>query len=459
MPTTDCLPQIAFDFHPDRPISVTADAPRISSDGGLLLLRQADERIGITADLAACLPEDRDASRVQHPRLEQLRQRVYQIAMGYEDANDADTMRRDPVLKAACGLLPDDPQQLSSQPTLSRLENDVTGPALNAMIARYEEAYVASLPADTSFVLLDIDPTDDPTHGAQQLAMFHGFYDQHMLHPLLVFDGEGELVTVLLRPGNAHAARSATIVLRRLIRRIKRRFPEAQIKVRADSGFAMPRVLDALEALDRELGDVEYTIGIAQNSRLLARAGEAMQAAQERHEETGEHVRLFRTFRYAAKTWTHERTVVLKAEHHARGDNPRFVLTTLEDFDPRQVYDDVYCPRGQCENNIKDLKRALAADRLSCHRFLANAFRLLMHAVAYRLMRAVRSAVAAVSPAEGRVQFDTLRLRLLKVAAHVRQSARRISVQLPRVFPAWRLFVAVAEWLAAPPAAPVPAPG
>jgi hypothetical protein len=450
MPTTDCLPQVQFDFHPDRAITVAADAPRMSSDGGWLLLRQADERLGVTAGFAACLPEARAAGRIRHPLLEQVRQRVYQIALGYEDANDADTLRRDPVLKAACDVAPDSPQQLSSQPTLSRLENGATGATLNALTAWFEAAYVAALPADTSFVLLDIDPTDDETHGAQQLSFFHGFYDQHMLHPLLVFDGDGELVTVLLRPGNAHAARSAAIVLRRLIRAIKRRFPAAQVAVRGDSGFAVPRVLDALEQLDAELGDVEYCIGLAQNPRLLALASDAMQAAQERHAETGEHVRLFRTRRYAALTWTHERTVVLKAEHHTQGANPRFVLTTLHDFDPRVIYDDVYCPRGQCENHIKDFKRALAADRLSCHRFVANCFRLLLHAAAYRLLRAVRLAVAAESPAEGRVQFDTLRLRLLKVAAHVRQTARRIWVQLPRVFPAWRLFVAVAHRLGAP---------
>jgi len=450
MPTTDCLPQIALTFHPDRPISVAADAPRMSSDAGWLLLRQADERTGLTEGLAGCLPEGRTAGRLRHPRLEQIRQRVYQIAMGYEDANDADTLRRDPVLKAVCDRLPDSEEQLSSQPTLSRLENSTTGAALNAATAWFESSYVASLPEDTSFVLLDIDPTDDPTHGAQQLSFFHGFYDQHMLHPLLVYDGNGELVTVLLRPGNAHAARSSAIVLRRLIRQIKRRFPAAQILVRADSGFAVPRVLEALELLNEQLGEVEYSIGIAQNSRLLALAAEAMQAAEQQHQQTGEHVRLFRTLRYAALTWCRERTVVLKAEHHTKGANPRFVLTTLEGFDPRQIYDDVYCPRGQCENYIKDFKRALMADRLSCHRFVANCLRLLLHAVAYRLMRAVRLAVQAVAPAEGRIQLDTLRLRLLKVAAHVRQSARRIFVQLPRVFPSWKLFVAVADYLGAP---------
>jgi len=450
MPTTAC-PQITFAFHPQLPVHVQADAPETSSDGGLLLLKQADEQLGLSRWFARCLPDARNAGRLMHSRMEQVQQRIFQIAMGYEDCNDADRLRDDPLLKTVCGRLPADTDGLSSQPTLSRLENEVNAKAINSLCQSFEQAYVDALPADTSLVVLDIDPTDDETHGHQQLTFFHGFYDQHMYHPLLVFDAQsGQLITVLLRPGNAHAARSASIILRRVIRKIKARFPRAQILVRGDSGFCVPRVLEALEALDRELGDIDYNIGMAKNPRLLALGQAAMKAAEQRFHESGKTVRHFTSFRYAAETWSHPRHMVMKAEHHAKGANPRFVVTTLEGFDPQLIYDRVYCARGQCENFIKDFKNALNGDRLSCCDYVPNFFRLLLHTAAYRLMHAIRAAAATVSQDVATTQFDTLRLRILKVAAHVTQSARRILVRLPRVFPYAEVFATLAWRLGAP---------
>ena len=450
MPKTDCKPQVAFGFHRDLPVEASFEAPETSSDGGLLLLREADERLGVTRWFAACLPDARLSERVLHSRLEQVRQRIFQIAMGYEDCNDADTLRDDPMLKTACDRSPRD-EGLSSQPTLSRFENSVDGRSLNQLRARLEQSYVDALPPDTEAVVLDIDTTDDATHGEQQLTFFHGFYDQHMYHPLLVFDGtSGDIVSVLLRPGNAHAARSARSVLCRVVRRIKARFPQAQVVIRGDSGFCMPRILDALEALDAELGDVDYIIGIAKNPRLLKLAAPMMAQAAEHFDETRAYVRHFATTTYAAATWSRERHVIIKAEHQAKGENPRFVVTTLHQFPGRLIYDRGYCARGQAENFIKDLKNALAADRLSCCRYVANFLRLLLHAAAYRLMHAVRTAAKVADADLGRAQFDTLRLRLLKVAAHVTQSARRIFVRLPAAFPRANSFVAVARYFAPP---------
>jgi hypothetical protein len=403
----------------------------------------------VIARMAACVPDEREASRVEHNRLEQVRQRVFQIAMGYEDCNDADTLRDDPVLKAVCDRGAKD-DGLSSQPTLSRFENAVDGGSIRNMLRLLEGDYVASLAADTQTVILDIDSTDDETHGAQQLTFFHGFYDQHMYHPLLVLDGDGQLVTLLLRPGNAHAARSARGTLTRLIRRIKARFPHAQIVVRGDSGFCMPRLLEALEKLDAELGDIDYIVGIAKNPVLLALAATAMDEARGFFESGVRHVRHFATTSYAAKTWTRERHVIIKAEHGERGANPRFVVTTLRDVDARALYDVGYCARGQCENYIKDFKNALAADRLSCSRFVANFFRLLLHAIAYRLVHEVRRAAREVGSSLANVQMDTLRLRLFKVAAHVSQSLRRILIRLPRAFPFADAFAAIAGALAPP---------
>jgi len=451
---TECISQTYLPFHPHLPVVVEFDAPEISSDGGALLLRQMEERLGLTAGFAACLSDQRDPQRIQHARQEQVRQRVFQIALGYEDCNDADRLRLDPILKVTCDREPADTRGLSSQPTLSRFENAVDGKGLKRLMRFFEDSYVESLSPETSVVILDIDATDDETHGDQQLSFFHGYYDHHMYHPLLVFDGDsGQLITVLLRPGNTHASRGALGVLRRLIRKIKHRLPQAQILVRGDSGFCVPRLVEELERLNAELGDVEYLLGLAKNPVLQRLAEPTLNRAAELFALRGQRVQCFTHFFYAAASWSRPRFVVAKAEHSARGPNPRFVLTSLEGF-PADLLYGAYCERGQCENLIKDFKNALQADRLSCCRFAANFFRLLLHTAAYRLLHALRQEVAEESAELGRAQFDTLRLRLLKVAAWVTQSVRRILVRLPQAFPQAELFRRLATRLLPAQAAP-----
>jgi len=434
-------------------VVVSADAAQVSSDGGVLLLCKLDDRLGLTARLAAWLDDPRDSTRIRHSRLEQMRQRVYQICLGYADCNDADWLRHDPALRLACDA---EDHAMSSQPTLSRFENAITGRALNRLCRDYEQSYVDELASTTDVIVLDIDSTDDPTHGNQELMCFHGFYDQHMLHPLLVFDAlSGQLITALLRPGRAHAAKGAITVLTRLIRAIRRRCPRASILVRGDSAFAMPKLLERLEQLNAELGDIEYVIGLAKNSRVLALASPLRSSVEAEFVDGKSFVRRFTWLSYATQSWPAERNVICKVERSDRGENPRFVVTSLAEFPARLIYDVAYCARGQAENFIKDFKNALQADRLSCHRFVANAFRLLLHAIAYRLMHALRATVARVAPAVEYVatdrvrlataQMDTLRLRLLKVAAHVTASVRRVLVRLPRAFPLAHVFFAVAR--------------
>jgi hypothetical protein len=299
-------------------------------------------------------------------------------------------------------------------------------------------------------MVLDIDSTDDPTHGQQQLSFFHGYYDQHMYHPLLIFDGErGQLVSAVLRPGNAHAARGAMGILHRIIQRLKQRFPQVQIVVRGDSAFAVPRVLRMLEDLNRELGGIAYVVGLAQKAVLLRNGAAALSEAHHRFLATKPTVQHFDAFSYAAESWPQVRHVVMKAEVSAHGANPRFVVTSLPEFAPALLYH-AYCERGQCENFIKDFKNALQADRLSCSTFAANFFRLLEHAAAYVLFHALRTQVAPLAPQLGRAQFDTLRLQLLKVAAVVSQSTRRLLVRLPSAFPLAHVFHQLATMLAAP---------
>jgi hypothetical protein len=449
MTTTACMPRMRFGFHCRREVDVSIDAPTTSSDGGLLLLRQVDEKLGLCARLAPMLVDRRDPRFTQHPRLEQLRQRVFQIAMGYEDQNDATSLRLDPAWKVACDRNVDEVDALSSQPSLSRFEHAMTGKAVVLLTHALEDDYVASLPADTTEVVLDLDSTDDPTHGQQPLSFFNAHYDSYIYFPLLVFDGDGRLAGMRLRPGNAGNCRYAASLMSRLVRKLKARFPRARILVRADGGFCTPRFLDAIEHLDTELTDVRYVVGLPHNKRLVSLAQIPMQQAAREALATGQTTRRFAAFRYATRNWEHKRRVIVKAEHLGDKANPRFVVTTVDERDPRAVYEKIYCPRGQAENAIKDFKRALCGDRLSCTTYVANAFRLALHAIAYRLLDSLRSVVVEVAPALGRRQFDTLRLLLLKVAALVGQSVRRFTFQLPAAFPMAPVFVAVARALGA----------
>ena len=433
---TECIAPIRVCRPRQLPLLVEFDAPEISSDAGWVLLHQLDERLGVTAGFAACLRDDREPGRVRHSRSEQVRQRVFQIAAGYEDCNDADRLRQDPLLKTVCERTPHDAEGLSSQPTLSRLENSADGPTLRRLLRHHETRYVASLPVDQEVVILDIDSTADTTYGAQQLSFFNAHYDEHIYHPLLVFDGEtGELITARLRPGNAGASRGAAGILRRLIRKIRRHCPKAQIVVRGDAGFCVPKLLRVLDRLNATLGGVDYLLGMAKNSRLLRQLEPTQELARELSDRrSGETVARFTSFAYAARSWKRTRRLIGKAEHSRLGANPRFVVTSIDEFDPETLYR-AYGQRGRCELYIKDFKNALQADRLSCSAFRANFFRLLLHAAAYQLMQALRREVAAEAPTLGRAQFDTLRLRLLKVAALVHQNTRRIRIQLPRAFP------------------------
>jgi Transposase DDE domain group 1 len=449
MTTTVCIPKVRLDFHPKRHIDVRANAPSTSSDGGLLLLRQADEHLQLCDQMAPLLSDRRDAARTNHSRLEQLRQRVFQIALGYADQNDASSLRHDPLWKVACDRLVDEPDALSSQPSLSRLEHAMSGRAIVAMTNAFEDDYVRSLPAQTTELILDIDATDDPTHGQQPLSFFNGHYDTYMYFPLLVFDAEGRLVSFRLRPGNAGGSRYATPLLARIVTKLKTRFPQLKILIRADGGFSVPRLYERIEQLCSSFENVHYVIGLPLNSVLKTLAKADIEAAASLAAEGKCPVRVFNEFRYGARSWKRTRRVIVKAEHLSDKSNPRFVLTSLQTRAPIHVYEQLYCPRGQAENAIKDFKRALAGDRLSATSYLANAFRLFLHAMAYRLLQVVRATCVQVAPVLGKLQFDTIRLVLLKVAAMVEQSARRIVVRLPASFPQATTFFAVASALSA----------
>ncbi len=405
------------------------DAGRITSDGGLPWLVEADDALHLCAALAACVPEWRRGP-VIHTRTTLVRQRVFQIACGYADQDDADTLRSDPLLKWACGRAPEQGRDLASQPTLSRLEQAPDRRALEAMADALVTIYLRARGQSgvPRRILIDIDGTDDPAHGAQEGVAYHGYYRQFMYHPLLVFDGDtGHLITAVLRPGTVHASRFVVLVLRRLVRRIRRQWPNVPIELRADAGFAIPRLFTWCET-----HAVTYTIGLIPNPRLAGVAAPLLAEVQaESSAMNGAKVRRVGETTYPAGSWPQPRRVVFKAEALAKGPNTRFVVTSRTG-PPLEVYDD-YVDRGQSENWIKDFKLALVGDRLSDHRFWANAFRLLLHAAAYWLLDTLRRWLGPTTAA--RIQIDTLRLRLIKIGGRVLATGRRIRLRLCSAHP------------------------
>jgi len=414
------------------------DGGRITSDGGLLWLAEADKELGLCEVISESVPEWRKR-KGRHSLASLVRQRVFQIACGYEDQNDSNALREDPLLKMLCGSLPESGLDLASQPTFSRLENAADVRSCHRIARAIFELYLSERAKDGTpeRVLLDFDSTDDPTHGDQEGSYYHGYYKQHIYHPLLVFDGEsGHLICALLRRGNTHASNSAVSVLKCVVGGLRERWPGVEIELRelrADAGFAVPDLYDYCE----EEG-ITYTVGLITNPRLEGLAEDLLDEAKERYEAEGQKVRLFGEETYQAGSWQRRRRVLYKAEAMEKGTNTRFLVSTRR-ADPEALYG-FYARRGESENWIKDFKLHIKADRLSCHRFIANQFRLLLHAAAYWLMDALRRKLVA-SGARRRMQLDTLRLSLIKIGGRVRELLTKVRLHLASGHPgqtSWR---------------------
>ncbi|MBX3024327.1 IS1380 family transposase [bacterium] len=422
------------------------DGGEITSDAGLVLLREFDERVGVTAALPTLIADPRDTRFTEHELLTLLRQRLYQIAAGYEDANDATALRRDPTLctVAARGLT-----ALASQPTLSRLENGVAWESIRLLETQGTEwlcRYEPRGPRDE--IILDVDSTEDPTHGQQPFTFFNQHYGGYMYHPVLIFDGRsGLLLGSRLRPGNAMGSRQVIPLLRPLLARLRGHFGPAQpLALRADGEFAKP---DLLAYAERH--GLRYAIGFARNSRLQTLVQPLCEKAEALWERRGARVRLYASFSYQAHSWHRPRRVVAKIERTAEGRNLRFVVTNRRGR-AQQIFH-WYEQRGQAENYIKELKNDLAADRLSCAAYRANAFRLQLHAYAYNLAVLFRRRVL-VGTELARSTMATLRGRLFKVGARVHRSVRRVWFHLASGWPGQALFERVLTHMA-----PLGAPG
>ena len=438
-----------------KPLVVKLEQEHSSSDGGAVLLKGVDQSLGLTESLAGCLRDPRQPGKIAHTFAELLQQRVFAIALGHPDGNDARELAEDPMHKLLVGRDPVQGEALASQPTLSRFENTVQTTDLyrmaDALADRVIERHRRRLGKRCRRITLDFDPTDDPTHGQQEFTYFHGYYDTYCYLPLIgtmTFNDEAEqyLFCAVLRPGNSPASRGLVAILRRILAKLRAAFPKARIRVRLDGGFGNPEVLDFLDA-----AGVEYVVGLQATKPLKQCARRALGTARRLSRETGKTAHVFGEIRHQTKTtWPHPRRVVYKAEvvrlaGRAPKDNERFVVTNLP-HTPEHVYA-IYTDRGDPENRIKELKNDLAMDRTSCPRFLANQFRVLLTAAAYVLMQELRLRARHTDCA--RAQVGTLRLRLLKLAAWVEVTVRRIVLHLPRHFPGRRAWLRLATQVGA----------
>jgi hypothetical protein len=429
--------QLSLEFKMISGKRVTADftGGEVSSDGGVLMLREIADRIGIIDQLSHAITDDRHQSYVRHDVKSLLTQRILQIACGYEDADDADDLRSDPGFKAVCNRLPSE-DDLASQPTISRFENTLSSKDIYRIADVLIQQFISSYETPPEALILDIDDTDDPTHGAQQLSLFNGYHDEYCYMPLFIFDGiSGRLVTSILRPGKRPTGKDVRSIVKRVVKRLRTAWPTVGILIRGDSHFATPELYSWCDS-----HTVHYILGLSTNSVLKALAQAAVSSAQIEYNKSGKPSRIFKQIRYQAKSWQKEHRVIVMAEVSPLGDNIRFIVTSLESSRPSFLYETAFCGRGRMENFIKEHKVALRSGRTSCHRFMANYFRLMLHSAAYVIMHTFREK-ALTGTDFATAQFDTIRLRLLKIGAEVRQMKTKLQFIFPSSFPLKDVFV------------------
>ncbi len=434
---TDCTPeQLQFPGFKRRKLEASFSGGHVSSDaGGCLLLRQVDRRLGLLKQVSSSLIDPRRKKSCDHDLTALLRQRVYGLALGYEDINDHDPLRHDLALQTAL----ERDSVLASASTLCRLENRADHETAWSLHRVMVEQFIKSFKRSPRKLVLDFDATDDKVHGKQEGRFFHGFYDSYCFLPLYVFCGE-QLLVSYLRPSKIDGAKHAWAILSLLLKRLRQTWPRVKIVFRGDSGFCRHKMLSWCERKK-----VNYIVGVAKNKRLNAFSQDLQQQAEERFLSTGQKQRLFSEFYYAARTWSRKRRIIAKAEHTVKGSNPRYIVTNLEG-DPQELYDKLYCARGDMENRIKEQQLHLFADRTSCHQWWANQFRLLLTSLAYTLLEAIRR-LALKGTEMAKAQCRTIRLKLLKVGAVIIKNTRRIRFLLSSAYPYQQLFKHVAEQL------------
>jgi hypothetical protein len=414
----------------DKAVDLDFEGGRLSSDAGLVLLKDPDEQLGLTRALAAVLSDPRDARRVTFTQHDLLKQRVFQIAAGYEDANDANTLRHDPIFKLLLDRLPETGAPLASQPTLSRFENRVSRTALYRMALVLVDQFLASYSHPPKVIVLDVDDTEDRAHGQQEQVRYDAYYGGYCFLPLHLYEGlSGRLITAIFKAKRFTGAQMLA-VLKRLVKRLRHAWPHTLVIVRGDSHFAYPEVMQWIEAQ----ADLSYVTGLTSNAVLQALAREVVAQAKGAYGRDGGKITRFHSTRYQAGTWSRSRRVVIKVEVSDQGVNTRFVVTDMEHARTQVVSRHLYCARGQMENEIKDHKLSLKSDRTSCHRFEANQLRLLLHSAAYVLLDTLRREVLRTTQWAS-ATMETIQWRLLKLGARVQECQDRITISLPSSCP------------------------
>jgi hypothetical protein len=440
----DSAPGFSFPAICRKKVTAAFDGGRLTSDGGVLLLAQAERRLGIAERLAACIADPRDQSRVVHHLSDILRARMLAIACGYEDADDLDALRHDPGFKLALGKLPSGVHGLASQPTMSRWENAPTTRELVRATGALVDLYCASYPAPPVAVTLDIDETVDVAHGGQQLSFWNGHHGERCFLPIHVYDtATGRPVAMLLRTGKAPSGIETAGHVRRLIRRIRRHWPDTRITLRGDGHYGRPEIMAWCEA-----NGIDYVFGLPGNKALHADpviVGHSDACATDRAQRGLGVLRRYAETRYAAKSWgSRQRRVAARIEASSMGLDIRFVVTSLDHGSAEHIYDTLYCARGQAENLIKLHKTQLKSDRTSCRSANANQMRLILHTAAYWLMWKLRHAAPATTTLRN-AEFTTLRLRLVKVAARIVETTSRIRIAFASACPDADIFRHIAR--------------
>ncbi len=415
-------------FH--KKVQVDFQGGQITSDAGILFLREIENRISLIERVASNLTDKRHPGYIKHKITQLLTQRVFQIACGYEDANDSNELRKDSAFKICCDQFPDSENCLASQPTLSRFENAPSRTDLYRIAQSLVDAFLDSYQEAPEAILIDIDDTDDPTHGSQQLSFFNAYYDCYCYQPIHIFEGtSGKLITSILRPGKRPKGKEIAMILSRLCKRIKTAWPETQILFRGDSHYSAPQVYEFCD-----LHNIKFVLGLKGNKVLLKRAQSLVEKAKELFDRSKKPVKIYGEFHYKAESWEKSRRVIVKAEHNEKGPNIRFIVTSLESAHRTSVYESAYCGRGAMELMIKEIKNHLYSDRTSCSRFEANQFRLFLHSMAYILLHAFREKCLQGTDLAN-AQFDTIRLKLLKVGARIIDLKTKIKIHLATGYP------------------------
>ena len=408
---------------------VTADfnGGDVSSDGGLLFLREVESKVQIIKRITDILRDRRHSGYVKHHINQLLSQRVFQVASGYEDANDSDSLKDDPILKIVCDRVNG---SLASQPTMSRFENPISKTDLYHIAQTFVDIFIDSYKRPPKGIILDLDDTEDKTYGSQQLSFFNAYHDSYCFMPLHIYEGKsGKLVTTILRTGKRPSGKEITMILKRIVKRIRKVWPEVGIIVRGDSHYSCPEVFDFCDE-----NDLKYVLGLTVREPIKKKAQTLSDQSSVLFSLTNKPVKLFGEFFYQAGSWTRRKRIIYKAERNDKGSNIRAIVTNLENSNRRMIYNTIYCGRGAMELMIKEHKNHLRSDKTSCSSFLANQFRLFIHSMAYVLLHAFRE-ICLRNTQFAKAQFDTIHLKILKLGARVIHLSTKVKVYLPTSCP------------------------